>query len=192
MTKSPTRPGNGGASHSAAGVALILDDPIGFLELAHRRQAGLCDALETIADALPDKVDRALCASVAGQLAVQIPRHHRDEEDGLFPLLEARARAGDNLKAHLSVLRLEHATDEAYAEELKDVLVALAKGEPPGNPDMIGYMLRGFFENYRRHLNWENLVLLPLARARLTAGDLAALARSLHGRPHDASAGRLQ
>ena len=150
-------------------------DPIEFLEQAHLRQAALCDALERIADGLPDDIDAELCASVVTELVVDMPRHHRDEEEGLFPLLEARARSDDNVAAHLALLRFEHATDESYAEELNDVLTALSVGQRPENPDMIGYMLRGFFESYRRHLKWENLVLLPLARERLTGADLTTL-----------------
>jgi hypothetical protein len=44
-----------------------------------------------------------------------------------------------------------------------------------GNPDMVGYMLRGFFERYRRHVHWENTLVMPLARLRLTPEDLDAL-----------------
>jgi hypothetical protein len=40
---------------------------------------------------------------------------------------------------------------------------------------MLGYMLRGFFEQQRRHIEWENRVLLPLARRTLTKADLVEL-----------------
>ena len=40
---------------------------------------------------------------------------------------------------------------------------------------MLGYMLRGFFERYRRHIHWENTLVMPLARLRLTPGDLEDL-----------------
>jgi hypothetical protein len=40
---------------------------------------------------------------------------------------------------------------------------------------MLGYMLRGFFERYRRHVHWENTLVMPLARLRLTADDLTTL-----------------
>jgi len=85
-----------------------------------------------------------------------MPRHHREEEEALFPLEE-------------------HASDEGFAEELVDILERLEQGEPADNPNMLGYMLRGFFENYRRHIHWENTVLIPLARRRLTAADVREL-----------------
>jgi hemerythrin-like domain-containing protein len=40
---------------------------------------------------------------------------------------------------------------------------------------MLGYMLRGFFERYRRHVHWENTLIMPIARRRLGPEDLEAL-----------------
>ena len=42
---------------------------------------------------------------------------------------------------------------------------------------MVGYMLRGFFEAYRRHIEWENRVVLPLASNKLDADALKKLAK---------------
>lgn len=153
----------------------IRRGPLDVIEEDHLAQAGLCDCLERIADSLPDKVDRRLCASVIESLKLEMPRHHRDEELGLFPLIEKRAEAGDNVIDILARLALEHATDESFADELLESLELLRDGEKIKNPEMIGYMLRSFFECYRRHLLWENAIVLPLARARLTRDDLEEL-----------------
>jgi len=59
--------------------------------------------------------------------------------------------------------------------------MVLASGRKLDNPDMCGYMMRGFFESYRRHIRWEQTVLLPLARRRLRHGDLTALAQVMSG-----------
>jgi len=150
-----------------------------LIEHEHRIQAQLCDALERIADGLPDDVDRRLCAHVADSLKFEIPLHHRDEECGLFPLIEKRALASDNIHDILARLALEHATDESFASELLESLETLARGETVRNPDMVGYMLRSFFESYRRHIHWENAVVIPLARARLTDGDVDELADAM-------------
>jgi hypothetical protein len=40
-------------------------------------------------------------------------------------------------------------------------------------------MLRGFFERYRRHVHWENTLVMPVARVRLTAEDLESLAAAM-------------
>jgi len=154
-------------------------DPIDRLEQAHAFHAGLCDMLESIADSLPDEVDPLQCRQALTSLQIELPLHHKDEEVGLFPLLERRARPKDNLSEHLAQLSLEHATDESFADELSQELDSLSRGERPHNPNMLGYMLRGFFESYRRHLHWENTVLLPLARKRLTESDLGVLAKTM-------------
>ena len=151
-------------------------DPIELLLSAHAQHYELCDILERIADGLPDDADPFLCRMALDQLTVALPRHHRDEEVGLFPLMEKRAQPEDNISEHLAQLCLEHATDESFAHELSGELVILSQGKRPNNPNMVGYMLRGFFEGYRRHLHWENTVLLPLARRRLTVDDLRELA----------------
>jgi hemerythrin-like domain-containing protein len=153
--------------------------PLEAMARDHQDQLVLCDCLEKIADGLPDDVDRDLCGTVIKILTIDLPIHHRDEEEGLFPLLEERAEPQDNITEVLARLALEHATDESFADELLDSLKALARGEPPRNPDMLGYMLRGFFECYRRHIYWENAVVLPLARLRLSQTELGILEKRM-------------
>ncbi len=154
---------------------MVRNDPIDLLVRSHAFHAQLCDLLEQIADSLPDDADPLQCRHAVRTLKEELPLHHRDEEDGLFPLLELRAQVDDNVTEHLAQLSLEHATDESFADELTEELEGLSLGRRPSNPNMLGYMLRGFFESYRRHLHWENTVVLPLARKRLTDQDLTVL-----------------
>jgi hemerythrin-like domain-containing protein len=151
-----------------------------LIEYEHHVQAQICDCLEQIADGLPHGVDRHLCAKVAKALRFELPLHHRDEEHGLFPLIEQRALPGDNIHDILARLALEHATDESFSTELLESLDALSRGARLKNPDMVGYMLRSFFESYRRHIHWENAVVLPLARSRLSAEDLLRLEEAMN------------
>ena len=150
-------------------------NPLDAIETAHRVHAQICDVLEAIADGLPDDVDCRLAINALDSLRFELPLHHIDEEEGLFPLLERRAKPKDNITDVLARLALEHATDESFAEELDDSLDVLSHGGRVDNPNMVGYMLRGFFENYRRHLHWENTLVLPLARKRLLKEDLRQL-----------------
>ncbi|WP_119390778.1 hemerythrin domain-containing protein [Taklimakanibacter lacteus] len=153
--------------------------PLDLIEHEHQVQAQLCDSLERIADDLPDNVDRRLCLQVIDSLQFEMPLHHRDEELGLFPLIEKRALPDDNIHDILARLALEHATDESFASELLESLEGLSEGKKLKNPDMVGYMLRSFFESYRRHILWENAIVLPLARARLTHEDMDELHRTM-------------
>lgn len=153
--------------------------PLDLIEHEHLVQAQLCNSLERIADDLPDNVDRRLCREVINSLGSEMPLHHRDEELGLFPLIEKRALPTDNIHDILARLALEHATDESFAEELLESLEGLSEGRKLRNPEMVGYMLRSFFESYRRHIHWENAIVLPLARARLTKEDLDELSQAM-------------
>lgn len=161
--------------------AWLRRSPLDLIEHDHLAQAQLCNSLEQIADDLPDNVDRRLCRKVIDSLQFEMPRHHRSEELGLFPLIERRALPDDNIHDILARLALEHATDESFADELLESLQGLSEGRKLKNPDMVGYMLRSFFESYRRHILWENAIVLPLARARLTREDLEELDRAMVG-----------
>ena len=150
-------------------------NPLDVIVQEHALQLDLCDALERIADGLPDEVDRRLCAKVASFLQYELPLHHQDEEEGLFPLLLARASEGDGIGEIIDRLAAEHVTDTDLAAEIFETLDTLSQGGRVSNPDMVGYMLRNFFEGYRRHVHWENALVIPLARLRLTDDDFAAL-----------------
>lgn len=163
----------------SGGKVYFARNPLDMIDHAHSVQSQLCDALEQIADGLPDDVDRRLCAQAASTLQYDLPLHHQDEEMGLFPLLRARAAAADGIGKVLDRLASEHDTDADFAGEIAESLDLLGRGGKVANPEMVGYMLRGFFERYRRHVQWENTLVMPLARLRLTAEDLQALSRQM-------------
>jgi hemerythrin-like domain-containing protein len=155
----------------------MLRNPLEIIEHAHALQEELCDALERIADGLPDDVDRRLCARASANLRFDIPLHHRDEEEALFPRLRLYAQPADGLELILDRLASEHSSDTDLGSEIVEWLDHLAEGKRLGNPEMVGYMLRGFFESYRRHIYWENTLVIPVARKRFTAEDYAAIAQ---------------
>lgn len=158
----------------------LARNPLDMIASAHAVQVEMCDAMERIADGLPDEVDRRLCAQVASCLQFDLPLHHHDEEEGLFPLLQKRALPEDGLDQILARLAAEHSSDNDFASEIAEALETLGQGGRPANPEMLGYMLRGFFERYRRHVHWENQLVMPLARLRLTREDLAALQATMN------------
>jgi len=165
----------------------LARNPLDMIASAHALQVQMCDAMERIADGLPDEVDRRLCAQVASCLQFDLPLHHHDEEEGLFPLLMKRARPEDGLDQILARLASEHSSDNDFASEIAEALETLGQGGRPANPEMLGYMLRGFFERYRRHVHWENQLVMPLARLRLTREDLAELQATMNENRRQAS-----
>ena len=163
----------------AAEFGGLRHHPLDLIAHDHALQERLCDMLEAIADGLPDDIDKRQCREAASALNFDLPLHHRDEEQCLFPLLLERGAATGSLAEVLDRLSQEHAKDESFAGEVVECLEALAEGGTARNPDMLGYMLRGFFEGYRRHIQWENTLVMPAARRYLTPDDLLRLARGM-------------
>lgn len=133
-----------------------------MLDKAQMDQLALCDRLEEIADSLPDKVDRQTCIHTARALGAVLARAHKLEEDVLFPQLEQSEKIFLNPCATLERLRLEHAGDACFVEELVEVLMSYGAGCPRHDAETTGYMLRGFFEALRRHIAFERELLSPL------------------------------
>ncbi len=120
------------------------------------RQLVLCDLLETIADALPVRLDFERCR-MAGRLVVPLLREaHAAEEAVLFPRLVAQHPKGAAL---VQRLRLDHLEDECFGEEVQYELHQLACRQEVIAPEATGYMLRGFFECLRRHVRHDRDLL---------------------------------
>lgn len=158
-------------------------DPLDRLFAEHARQLELCDALEHIADGLPNRFERKLLREVINVLAHGMTRHFGFEETVLFPLLRRRASSDAPLLAALDQLEIEHERDGGLCSELADELRLFLLKEQPRNAEMLGYMLRGYFESQRRHIEWENSVILPSAQRLLTAQDRIELASRLKRDP---------
>lgn len=140
-------------------------DPASLIESLQgvwRDQLALCDALEHLADGLPGHVDRDGCLRIARAIPPLLQKAHRLEETTLFPLLEDRWNSLPGLPQTIEVLRFEHLEDESYADELHDALIAHGRGMDRPSAETLGYMLRSFFENIRRHVRFDAEVLIPL------------------------------
>ncbi len=158
-------------------------DPISTFEVDHILKLGLCDVLESIADALPRTADASLATVAVRILRNALPEHVALEENHLFPMLRRRNAGDQSCQKVLLQLEHEHDADEAFAYEIADELDQIAGAQAPKNAEMLGYMLRGFFVSMRRHISWENATVLPLARRTLTEADLAELCEAVSARP---------
>jgi hemerythrin-like domain-containing protein len=156
-------------------VSCAAPDPLRLLEEEHALQRELCDLLEQLADSLPFEIDRSQAEVAKAILDGSFTRHTQFEEQALFPLIRQRVPPGDDLHAMLARLEDEHQHDESEVMEIGEALSSIASGKPPENADMLGYQLRGFFESQRRHISWEDSVVIPAARRVLTPEDLASL-----------------
>ena len=110
--------------------------------------------------------------------------HAADEEHDLLPLLDLRCNGDDALGEIGDVIERDHVSGERLKADVIADLAALATGQPLNRPLEFIVTALAFEEHLRRHHMWENLTLMPLARRRLTAEDLAALGRAMAQR-HD-------
>lgn len=155
--------------------------PLQFIFTEHDRQRVLCAALERLADD-PEAADaRENAAAILAYLEKRMPNHLADEED-LFPLLMRRGRPDDEVEAIVAQLRHEHEADAEYVRRVTASLKALAAGHPLAEASAFVHDARAFSIFQRRHLAWENGILLPLAEKRLARRDLVELGRKMAAR----------
>ncbi len=144
------------------------------IEREHLAERSLCDVLELIADDLLGPLDLTLTRRSVTGLRRCVKRHRILEEGYFYPVLTNRLRRGELDADLLEQIRGEHASDQSLAYDTADQLErALARGRAE-NPEMLGYMLHGFFECRRRHIAWEDAVVLPLAKSRFSPEDYRA------------------
>lgn len=154
-------------------------DPLDQFRKSVRERHILCDQLEAVADDLPHVIDLRKICSAAQFLKIKLPVYHRDERECLFPMLRHRARQETDIVPVLSQMQFFQVDDEGYASEVVDLLSAMMSGSAPGAPAGNGYLLRGFFQNYRRYLSWQSLFVLPLAGRVFCGEDLRELYRNI-------------
>lgn len=156
-------PSNVSASSPSPGdvaPSVVLDQ----LSQFHEAQLALCSQLETIADSLPENFDAHQALMTARQIAPLVKRAHRFEEHEVFEIVQKESQINPMIDDSLSRLQFEHWEDEAYAEELCEALVAYASSSDHGQTDKLSYMLRGFFDNLRRHIAFEKEYIEPILR----------------------------
>ena len=152
--------------------------PLKIIEHERGDQHQICNAMELVADQLPDEVDRSLCKCIYEKLQCNLPVYHLNEE-ALYDCLSRRPPSGLQLLSVVQCVRQEHAIHNCYADELQEHLELLSAGQRLRNPDTVGYLLRFCFETIRRHLAWEDLTLMRWAEGQLARSDYAELSQIL-------------
>ncbi|MDH3475024.1 MAG: hemerythrin domain-containing protein [Rhodospirillales bacterium] len=160
----------------------LLREPIDYLYAEHFRQRLLCKLLDEISFDPEAREVMRHAAIILSYLEHDLPNHIADEEEELFPRLLARCRPEDRIERVQRLLSEEHARDDTLSSSLLKELRSLTAGSPLGRPDLFARATAAFSETQRRHLAWEDELVLPLARERLTADDLLSMGRSMAAR----------
>lgn len=160
----------------------LLLEPLEYLFADHFRHRVLCNRLDVLVDDPPIDRHTAEFGEILNFLTNDLPLHIADEEESLFPLLSTRCLAGDGYNEIYVLLQEEHELDEQLSETVIDGLRGLTKDGKAADPDGFFRTVGVFTETQRRHLAWENGIVLPLARKRLTRADLAQMGQAMAAR----------
>jgi len=161
----------------------LLLEPIEYIFADHCRQRDMCGALKTLAkhSGSPETITEA-AETILKCLQHDLALHIEDEEQDLFPRLSKRAKPEDKFDDTLHLLGREHLRDRELADEVIRGLKRLAVGEPLEDPQAFRTASEMLSEIHLSHLNWENTVVLELARLRLNPDDQREMAKSMAAR----------
>jgi len=161
----------------------LLLEPIEYIFADHCRQRDMCSALKTLAKlSVSSDIAVEAAETILECLQRDLARHIEDEEQDLFPLLSKRAKAEDRFDDTLRLLGSEHTRDRELANQVIIGLKQLAQGEPLQDPHGFRSAAEMLSEIHLSHLNWENTVVLELARLRLSPDDQRAMAKNMAAR----------
>lgn len=156
-------------------VALLLQNPIDFIAEEHYRLRAVCGELDRLSGsrAAEQVATRALIAYLENELTLILA----DEAEDLVPAAMARAEPEDEFP---KLARRLHKENANILRQLSTVVSGLrASTLKRGLSGPLRDAMRELANASRRHLVLENAILLPLARARLTAEDLDGLRRAM-------------
>lgn len=153
--------------------------PLAYLEAEHYRQRIVMQHLEFLTRWDRGATWQSVARAALRYLTEDLAMHIADEEKDLFPLLRRRGKLDDGVASIMAVLTVEHGGDEALAGGvIRELERHLAAPKAKLSGEFHG-VIRAFVETQRRHLSWENAVVLPLAAKRLTRADQRRLGQAM-------------
>lgn len=169
------------ASHVAAAPAASAD---GFdvLDACHRQTLLTLDKLTALVARLPaaDADSRTVAAEIVEFFSTTARQHHEDEERHVFPSLAI----SDDPKVVQAVLRLheDHNWLEEDWMEISPQVDAVACGQNWYDLDVLREGVEIFAALSRDHIELEESLIYPQARARLHGGQRREMGREMAAR----------
>ena len=157
--------------------------PLDFIEAEHDRQRVFCDRLVELANERNLEAVIEEAETILAFITEDLPLHHKDEETDLFRMLRCRRQPDDDIDAILATLAWEHTMDSFLTYDLRLDLKTLVSGKKIVDDNTVVFTdLRTFAESQRRHLDWEEKLVVPLAHKRLMPEDLSEMGRNMAAR----------
>jgi len=144
----------------------------------HMNLERLCDRLETVADALTWLPPSGIALQLSAELENRLP-DYEDRASALLDRLFGGRLCAPSQTAALGRIRRRTGSHVVQAQDLAE---ALQPDAALLQPNMLGYMLRCFFEACRADMAFEELVILQFAGARLTPNARTLIKQSLEAR----------
>lgn len=161
----------------------LLLEPLEFIFADHGRQKDLCRALKILAtQSQTSEVATETATTILKCLRHDLTLHIADEEHDLFPRLRARAKPNDKIDDTLRLLDSEHLRDRELVEIVAADLQKIADALPISDIQAFRSAAEMLSEIHLSHVNWENTVVLELARLRLSDDDQREMAKSMAAR----------
>ncbi|KUM03888.1 hemerythrin domain-containing protein [Chromobacterium subtsugae] len=153
-------------------AAPSFEQPLEMLQACHDKIRRFCDTLDKLPPYIEehgvDEAARNAINDVVRYFDVAGPAHHTDEEEELFPLIEARVPAA---ASRLEQLAAEHGYLHSCWNAIRDDLLSLRDGRIR---QISKNELQEFARQYREHAAAEEAWLFPAAASALSAEELRA------------------
>ncbi|MBT7907313.1 MAG: hypothetical protein HN582_07465 [Marinovum sp.] len=157
----------------------LLDSPLDFMAEDHLRTRKICALIDQVAAS--NGTDHTDVKEVMFFLRDEFPLQMQDKTIDLFPMMHSRCKVSDEIDSILDRLQFDHGEELETQPKLTAVLENLLAGQAEPRPKDWA-LLVSFAKHVRRHLIVENAILLPIARARLSASDLGQLRDTMQQR----------
>ncbi|WP_138995631.1 hypothetical protein [Sphingomonas sp. PAMC 26621] len=144
----------------------------------HWKLDTLCDLLEACADALPTRPSLAQSIMLCEKLSRLIDLYEHGGTMLLHEMFEPDLHR-PLTNALLDHIVASHAVDSANAQDLIAALDPASGEASRFSAEILGYMLRCFFDGCRRAMNFTELAILTLGEKRLTPDAKTLLTKVL-------------
>jgi hypothetical protein len=155
----------------------LIDRPLDYIFADHFRKRSICVALKRFAS--EGLVARGEADMVVAFLDQDLPLHHEDEDQDLFPVVRRRALPEDNLGTVLARLSEDHRLSDVMVHAIVDVLAATPADNPVKLDRQAREVMQAYAANEHRHLAMENGIVMAIARIRLKPADLKAISHAM-------------
>lgn len=164
--------------------AVGFDTPFEMLHACHERVQRTLDLLERLCQYLLDTgcdaSAQAAARDVLRYFDIAAPRHHEDEEQHVFPLLEASS--DPLLRSAVARLHAEHGAMADRWHQARKSLQALADGHTAVFSAAERAALAAFAAGYAEHIALEETLVYPAARSVMDEAALQEMGRQMRQR----------